>query len=238
VLLGHGGAEGLIYPTLGDAETLTSMDTRFDLAPPGAEPWPLQLEAVQTAWLVGAPFFVQAIEGAGDTITQVVAGTQEATTEGTRQLDERWRRVVMRRASLVVATLSGDPARQSFADLAMAAAGAARVVEPGGRIVLLSRISRGPGAGGDLLTGADDPESALAALSEPARLDRVPALQWATAARHAHLTVLSALDDDTTENLFAAPLRGAAELQRLIDVAASCLILEDAHKALALLAVP
>jgi hypothetical protein len=64
----------------------------------------------------------------------------------------------------------------------------------------------------------------------------VPALQWAGAARHAHLTLLSALDDDTTESLFAAPLRGAAELQRLLDAAPSCLFLEDAHKALALLA--
>ena len=75
----------------------------------------------------------------------------------------RWRQTTPA-ARLVVAGLSGDPARHTFADLAAAAACAARVVETDGVLVLLSRVGVGPGAGGDVLRGADEPETAWNAL--------------------------------------------------------------------------
>ena len=69
--------------------------------------WPTRSEAAETAWLLGAPFFVQIIEGAGDSWAQVVAGSVEASGEAERVLDARWRRTVVRPADVVLASVSG-----------------------------------------------------------------------------------------------------------------------------------
>ena len=42
-----------------------------------------------------------------------------------------------------------------------------------------------------------------------------------------------ALSEEVAESLFATPLNGAAQVQRLLDAAPTCLFLDDAHKALA-----
>ena len=80
-LLGRGGAEGAIYPALSDTATNDEMLARLTLKGPGAEPSPTRKEAVETAWLLGAPFFVQIIEGAGGGWSGVVAGSTEATAQ-------------------------------------------------------------------------------------------------------------------------------------------------------------
>jgi nickel-dependent lactate racemase len=230
-LLGYGGAEGLLYPGLADAETRAEMGAQLHLSAQDGSVWPIRRQAIETAWLLGAPFFVQVIEAAGEGVAAVIAGIHEASAEADRLLDARWR-LSTPPARVVVAGLSGDPARQTFADLAAAAACAARAVEPDGRVVLLCRVAVGPGAGGDVLVGAGDPERALKALHPLRSLEMLPALQWADAAQRARIYLLSGLSDETAENLFATPLADAAQVQRLLDAAPSCLFVDDAHKAL------
>jgi nickel-dependent lactate racemase len=231
-LLGYGGAEGMIYPGLSDQATRAEMDGRVDLAAPGSTP-PVGEEATETAWLLGAPFFVQVIEGVGDGIARVMAGTAEASREGQRVLDACWRRGVAEAADLVVASLCGDPARHTFADMAAALASAARVVRPDGRLVLLSRARPELGPGTDLLREADGDPAALGRLRRRPTLELVPALRWAGAASRARLYLLSGLPDETAEELSATPLEHAGQVQRLIDAGGTCLFLEDAHKTLA-----
>ena len=122
LLHGIGGAAGMIYPNFGDAETRAAMKNRLNLAAPSATPWPTRTEAIETAWLLGAPFFVQVIEGRGEDWTSVIAGADEASNEAERLLNERWRRTVAQPADVVIASLSGDPVQHTFADLASAAA--------------------------------------------------------------------------------------------------------------------
>jgi nickel-dependent lactate racemase len=238
-LLGQSGAEGAIYPALSDTATIDAFQGRVTLAEPGAEPTVTRREAVETAWLLGAPFFVQVIEGAAAGWSQVVAGAAEASIEAGRHLDGRWRVPLSRRPYLVVATLTGDSARHSFADWAVALACAARVVEPNGRIVLLADggpalcLDSGPTA--ELLRNADEPEQVLKHLRRQQTLEMLPALQWATAATRARLYILSGLPDDTVEELFATPLQHAGQVQRLLDDSGSYLFLEDAHRTLAVL---
>jgi len=232
-LLGHGGAEGAIYPAFCDTATHDAVQGRMNLDPPGAEPSLTRREAVETAWLLGAPFFVQIIEGTGGGWSQVVAGASEASAEAGRQLDARWRLAVSRRADLVVVTLTGDPTRHTFADWAAAVGCAARVVEPNGRVVLLARGRPEFGPAVELLRNAEDPEQVLQHLRREQTLEMLPALRWSTAASQARLYVLSGLPDETVEELFATPLQHAGQVQRLLDDCASCLFLEDAHRTLA-----
>jgi nickel-dependent lactate racemase len=231
-LLGHGGAEGALFPALGDAETLREMHARLSLDVPHGKPWATRTESEETAWLLGTPFFVQIIEGTEDAVAHVVAGVAESTAEGQRLLEARWRRTVPRAADVVVATLTGDPARQSFAHLAAAAATATRVVKPGGSIVVLSEASPEPGPALAFLRECEDPREALTRLKKEQTLELAPAWQWANAAAAGHLYLYSALPDDTVEELFATPLQNPQQIQRLLDSARWCLFVEDADKAL------
>lgn len=235
-LLGYSGAEGSLYPALSDRETQREMSQHGNLGVPEAAPWPVRRAAIETAWLLGAPFFVQVIESAGDGVAQVVAGTTEASREGQRLLDVHWRRSVPRPADLVIAGISGDPMRHTFAVLAAALACAARVVQPGGRIALLSQAEPVFGQEAELLRGADNPREILRRLHNEQTVELAPVLRWAAAASQARINLLSGLPDDRVEEFFATPLHDAREVQRLIDAGGSCLFLHDAHKMLAVVA--
>ena len=235
-LLGIGGAAGAIYPTFCDTETRDAMKERIDLAAPTATPWPTRDEAMETAWLLGAPFFVQVVEGSGDDWAYVIAGADEASTEAERLLDARWRQTVAQPADVVIASISGDPARHTFADLASAAASAARVVRPDGRIVLLTQANPNLDANTAFLMEMDDPQAALKWLLKEPSLEMTAALQWADAATRARLYLLSAWPGERVEELFATSLENARQAQRLIDAGGLCLVLDDAHKTMAVLA--
>jgi nickel-dependent lactate racemase len=234
-VLGHGGAEGALYPALSDEKTRAESASEINLGVPGAEAWPARQLATEASWLLGAPFFVQVIEAGGDGVAHVVTGTADASQEGNRLLDACWRQDVARPADVVVASISGDPSRHTFADLAAAAACAARVVRPDGRIILLSQAEPALGPGGDFLREVGDPLEAERALQGRHTLDMVPALRWSHAAAHARISLLSGLPGETVEELFATPLEHPGQVQRLLDAANSCLFLPDAHRTLAIL---
>jgi nickel-dependent lactate racemase len=223
--LRRGGA-GLLYPALSDEAT------REELAGVRASPQTLRHEAAEIAWLLGAPFLVQVIEGAGDEIAQVVAGPVDTSEEGLRLYEARWRQSCAGLADTVVATLSGDPRRHEFRDLAAALDHAAHVVQPEGRIILLSEALPRLGPAAEILRQADDPGRALELLSRAQAPDRAAAEQWAGAARRAQVYLLSGLPEATAEELFVTPMEHADQLQRLVRGAGSYLLLEDADKSL------
>ena len=231
-VLGYAGAEGTLYPALSDAETLQKSWERPTLAAPGAAPWPLRQAATEVAWLLGVPFLVQVIEGAGADVAHVVGGPVEASREGQRLLDARWRVEVERPADTVVVGVSGEPSGPCFGELARALACAARVVKRGGRIVLLSGGVPELGAAAELLRRAEDPEAALDQVRQQPSAEGVAVFQWASAAQQATVYLLSGLPGDTAEELFTVPLDHAGQVQRLLRNG-SCLFLADAPKTMA-----
>jgi nickel-dependent lactate racemase len=231
--LGQGGGEGALFPALSDAATRSEASAGFSLEDPGGHTWAMSRQASEAAWLLGAPFYVQVIEGAGDAVAHVVAGADDSLPEGQRLHNACWRRPVPRAADTVIAALGGDPSRHDFADLADAVACASRVLKPNGRIVVLSEASPG-GASAALLREAGEPAAALAEVRRRKDYELRPAWQWATVAQQAQIYLLSGLPDEAVEELSATPLEGAAQVQRLVDAGRSCLFLPDAHKTLAL----
>lgn len=232
-LLGYSGAEGALFPALSDDATRRELAARLTNAAPGHNPGPILQEATEVAWLLGAPFMVQVIEGRGDGVAHVLGGLASTNAEGRRLLDARWRLTVDSAADTVVASLSGNPARHDFAALARALAAAARVVKPGGRIVLLSQATPQLGPGAESLRRADDPEGALSVLREEVPTDMAAAFQWASATQQATVYLLSGLPGEVAEELFTTPLDNAGQVQRLLNGPGSCLFLEDAHKLMA-----
>jgi nickel-dependent lactate racemase len=236
-LLGYSGTVGALFPALSDDETRQQLSAHLSNDVPSTEPWPVKREALEVAWLLGAPFMVQVIEGSDQDIVHVVGGLAETGSEGERLLDARWRVTVNRPADVVVAGVSGDPSRHNFADLALALACAARVVKPRGRIVLLSQANPELGIGGQIVRQSDEPRIALKDLQQQKPADIGPAFQWASAADHADISLLSRIDPDTAEELFATPLIDASQVQSLLG-GADVLFLEDAHHSMAVVEEP
>ncbi len=179
---------------------------------------------------------MQLIDGPGDTIDQILAGPLESSTAGERLLNARWRVTVNQAVDVVVATVTGDPAHHCLEDLARAYFAAARVVKPGGSIVLLTEAAPKLGPGFDLFRRHDDPSLALRILQQEKTSDLVAGYMWATAANQARLYLLSSLPSDVAEELFTIPLQNAQQWQKLLTGQATCLVLSDAHKTLAVIA--
>lgn len=232
-LLGYSGAEGALYPALSDAATQKDLGSLLSMKVPGAKPWPVRQEAAEVAWLLGAPFVVHLVAGAGETITHALGGLVDTGEEALRLLNARWRLSVDALADIVVAGVGGDPDSHGFAALSEALACAARVVKPQGRIILLTQAEPASGAAAEILRQAEDPGQALGLLQRQAPLGMAAAYQWASAAQRATIYLLSRLPAEMAEELFTVPLEHAGQVQRLLDRAPSCLFLSDAHKTLA-----
>ena len=229
-LTDYAGAEAAVFPALASTEVRAGVVGQFTTGAPSSDPSELRADALEIAYLLGTPFLVQAIEGPGHTVAEVVAGLLGSGDEGVRRQDARWRGSVADRPATVVAAVSGDPARVTFLDLAKAAACAARVVESGGRIAVLSDAAPLLGEGAALLRSLDGPRGAYKRLRRVKPADWAACFLWAFAAKRASLFLASGYPDDVVEGLFATPLHTASEVQRLVDAADSVLVIPDAHK--------
>ena len=226
---------GQLFPALSDADTRKDLLGRFKLATIEPAGWKLREEATEVIWHLGVPFTLQVVEGSGDGIAHIVGGTVESTAECEKLLRERWRIQFDRQVQTVVATLSGDPKRQDFETIARAALGASRAVEPGGRVILLTRANPTLSPAADILRETDELAVAARRIQEREPTGQSAALLWLEAARHASLYLLSELPEETVEELSATPLQNAKQAQRLLDSAQSVLFLDDPHKVLAVL---
>jgi nickel-dependent lactate racemase len=234
--VGISGAEIFLFPGLADESSQQDNAGKLSLDAPGSEPWPIRQEAAEVSWLLGAPFLVQVIEGAGGQIFHILGGPVDSSGEGQRLLDAVWRVEVDRPADIVVTAISGDSARHTWNDLAHAFSCAARVVKPGGRIVLLTDAQPELGPAAALMRQCDDPVAALKLLVKEKPPDLASGFLWASAAEQAKLFLLSRLPGDVVEELFVTPLEQPGQAAKLLSDQASCLFLPDAHKTLAVLA--
>jgi nickel-dependent lactate racemase len=229
-VLGYAGVEGAVYPALSDTDTQSKADATVTSAAPPDHAGHVRREAGEVSWLLGAPFYVQVIEGFGDQIVQVVAGSSDSASDGRRWLDRCWRATVTAPADLVIATIGGDPGRHDVTDMARALACAARVVRPDGVIALLCATTPKLGDGFQQMLRVDEADEAFDLLKENPPTDWPAAFLWLEAVRKAHVYLLSGLPADTAEGLFTTPIQHARQVQRLIDAGGSCLLLPDAHK--------
>lgn len=223
----YAGAEVALFPELSNEETRAAHAGPFTRE----RPWGGRDEAEEVVWLLGTPFFVQVIEGAGDSVQEVVAGLVESSAEGKRRQDARWKLTAPGRAEVVVAALSGARGRVTFLDVARAAANAARVVRPGGRVAVLTDAAPDLGDAVRWLRDLDEPKAPAQRLARERPADWAECRYWCAAAHKAGVFLASGYPDDLVEELFATPIRTRSEVQRLIDGAASAIVIPDAHKA-------
>ncbi len=227
---GYSGAEAALFPILSEPQAMVEAVGKFTSKPPGEVVPAVTEVAGEVVWLLGMPFFVQVIEGYGDTIADIIGGLPTSREEGVRRLEATWRGGVEEVPDLVIAALSGDPKRHGFLDLAKAAMAAARVVAPGGRVAIVTAAAPTLDEGAMIVRGTDEPDNVRPILRQRKPDDWPAAALWCRAAQKARLFFASPWPDEVIEEFFATPVRGAAELQRLIDAAGRVLVIQDAHK--------
>lgn len=229
--VGVSGAETALYPTLADQAALEAIGVHFEKRTPGVEPSAIQQEARDIAWRFGAPFFVQVIEGSGNGIAHLLAGPLESSAAGQRLLADRWRITFDRLADVVIAGVIGQ--EPSFEDLSRAFQSAARVVQPGGSIVLLTDAHPMLSPAFELFRRHDEPAYAQRLLLKEKPSDLTAGYLWAGAATQAKLYLLSGLAEDVAEELFTVPMQQASQAQKLLTDSTTCIVLPDAHRTLA-----
>jgi len=229
-LLGYSGSVGAIYPALSDEATQREMAGLLSLMVPGHEPWPARREAAEVAWLLGAPFMIHVVEDQGDHLCQVTSGLADTDGDSIRALNARWHGTVDQLADNVIASIAGDPQRQTFAELGAALACATRVVKPDGRILLLSDALPTLGAAAEIMRESSAADLALKALRKQPPPEMAGAFQWLSAAQRAKIYLLSRLPAETAEELFTTPLERPNQVQRLLDQGGTCIFIPDANK--------
>ncbi len=229
--LGVKGPWSVIFPGLSNAETQLSLRSQgrelAGVAPEGRE---TLSESAGVSWLLGSQFQIGVLPGARG-LAGIVAGIEEAVQEeGLRALASSWTFRPERRADLAVVGVGRPDRPAGFGELADALATATRLVRPGGKIAVLSRVGGTPGPAVGRLLGVEEARSRIAALKgQEDQPDYLTARKLARALIQADVYLFSDLEEDLVEDLSMIALGKASEARRLVDVAASCLLVSHAE---------
>jgi hypothetical protein len=211
---GPTGAEDAIFPGLSDAETISelrqhSADGRGHKRAMGP--------AKEVTWLLGAPFMIHAIEGAGGGLCHFIAGAADSVPYAMQMLGNCWHVELSAPGDVVITSITGA-AQNGFLDFANALANARKAAKPGGRIVLIANGSPAPGPAMQLLCDAADLPAARHRLQDEGQgaLDYEEARQWCQAVEAGHVYLYSGLSDEIAEGLFVTPLSRLEELGKLV----------------------
>jgi nickel-dependent lactate racemase len=229
-VLGHRGTSSVLYPGLSRSDAIGRAHGQGhdELGP--ADQRGIRQTIDEVGWLLGVQFAVQVIPGGGGDVAKVIAGAQDAVfDEGKRQLDDHWRVTLDQRVEFVVVAVEKDEAGHDWAQVGAALDTARRLVEKDGRILVLSQLRGELTPGLELLQNCRTPRDALQPLRKSAPEDLVAATQFARAADWAKVYLLSDLEDDIVEDLFAFPLGSVDEARRLIESADRMAIIASAQ---------
>jgi hypothetical protein len=231
-VLGYSGPWGVVFPGLSDTETRQAFRLQATDEPPDRRhPRATLRESAEVSWLLGCQLQLGLIAGVSG-LTEAVAGLGTAVfEEGARALDRAWGFRADSRAELVVAGV-GRPGEPTGIDaLARGLATATRLVQRGGKIVVLSRAEGTFGPALRRLVGVDDPRAGLEALKNQESLpDYAAARQVAQALAWADVYLLSALGDDAVDDLSMIALDRPEDARRLAALCDSCLVVSQADQ--------
>lgn len=227
------GLHSAVYPTFSDERTLRRFRSPTALDRSG-RPKSKPCRAVdEVGWLLGVSLTVQVVPGPGDRILHVLAGQAAAVGQRATELYEAaWRFSVPRRASLVVATVEGGSAQQTWDAVGRALAAAGTLVEEGGAIAVCCDLADEPGPGVRQLAAAQLRAEAMRWIRKERPVDALPATLLAQAQDRAAVYLLSRLDPSLVEDLEIAPIAEADELVRLVGRHDSCILLANAPHAI------
>jgi nickel-dependent lactate racemase len=231
-VLGFRGPWGVIFPGLSDEETRRALRAHSADRPARPEHSnPALTESIEVSWLLGSQLQVGIVPGVPGFV-QAIAGLATAVRdEGARAVERTWSFRAESRAEVVVAGIGRPGVPTGIDELADGLATATRLVERGGKIVVLSRAEGGAeiGPAFQRLIDSGDPRGGLAALrGHEADHDFTAARRLARAVDWADVYLLSGLGPDLVDDLSMIPLERTEEAARLVRAGRSCIVVNQA----------
>jgi nickel-dependent lactate racemase len=227
--LGYYGIYSCVFPTFSDEASIERY--RSPKSSQSRERQRLRQAADEVGWLLGLHFTIQVVPGAGGDVLHVLAGELDAVfREGCRRCEEAWSYSVPQRASLVVATIEGDAAEQTWNNVARALSAASRAVSDDGAVAVCSELAERIGPALQRVVGADDLDAALRDIARHKPADALAAAELVRALKRGKVYLLSQLDEELVEELGMMPVE-AEQLSRLAARYDSCIVLANAQYA-------
>lgn len=231
--VGSHGVFAPVYPTFSDIRTLDrfrsidAADSRHHKAKSLAK------EVNHVGWLLGVAFAVQVIPSGGDAAMHVLAGEAGAVGRRATELGKTiWRSRAPRRASLVVAGISGSSAYQTWHNVGLALQAAGKLVLDGGAVVICCDVDRRPQLPPEDRFPEDEHDEQTDSTQAQRHDDLLPDTQLAVARNRGQVYLLSRLDQSLVEDLDIAPVADHEELARLVSRHESCILLANAAHAI------
>lgn len=211
---------------------------RYRVAAAGAEDRRLGSERAdvdEAGWLAGIHFCLAVAPATGSQLAAVWAGDPKAVARAaTEWVDAYLRPKLPSPAALVVCALTGNAGQQSWDAVGRALSTAARLMEPGGSVAILTDL--GAALGDDVIgpallkVAAGDPSlDLLDELQKQGAEDVFPALGLLAALRKGRVFLRSNLPADKVEELGMGAIESDEDLQRLITRADSVIFLNSAQ---------
>jgi nickel-dependent lactate racemase len=232
---GRGAYESL-FPRFSSADAIRRYRTPTNLDSP-AEQEARTRETDEAGWLIGVQMVVEVIPGSGESVAHVLAGEPTAVAEKSAELSrERWILESPQQVNLVIATVTGGPESQTWANVGRALATAEPLTTENGAVAICSNLNEPPGHSLGRLIGNPDLEAAERKISHDQDADSWAAWQLAKALQRGPVYFLSQLDAETVEDMGLAPIEDIDELVRLAARQHNFVLVEDSQNAVIRLA--
>jgi hypothetical protein len=220
---------GMLFPLFSDQESVGRFNSPAWHESDAAR-HKLESEAGECDWMLGVGLALQVIPGPLGEIAGLYCGTpngvRAAAERGYREI---WSTEVKQRADLIVATIVGNEAQQTWQNLSRALAIADELLEPGGAIAICSEIATRPGPSGKRLRNAQDLAAVERKLLTDQFTDSAAALFLCRSLQRGTVYLKSQLDPAIVEGLGLAPISSDQEIERLTNAYRRCLVLEEAQ---------
>jgi lactate racemase len=217
--LGFRGPWSILFPGLSDRKTMKEMRDRNGGGSGDGDLQRFQArldESFEVSWLLGTQFFLGVVPGRKGPLEVIAGRDAEVRERGIASLEENWTFRAPSRAEMVIAGVGSPGSTATLEDLAAALDTATRLVQHGGKIVVVSRVAGTIGPALQRMKGADDPREAAAALrGHEDDDDYAIAHRIARASAWADLFVASALDPQVLEDLSIVPMEHPEQARRL-----------------------
>jgi hypothetical protein len=231
-ILGYRGPWSTLYPDLSDRETMVAHRSLLR-DETGAQPRAAKArldESFEVSWLLGSQFHLGLVPAAAG-LVEAIAGRESSVREqGILALERHWRFQADSRAECVVAGIGRPGAAATMENLAEGLVTAMRLVQRGGKIILLSRATGEMGPALQCLSRAEALKDGVSALrGHEGDHDFLIARRFAQALAWADVYLLSGLANQVAEDLSFVVLENPQQARRLLSRSSSCLFVSHAE---------
>ena len=217
-LLGYKRNFSTLYPGMSSEEAIRKSHGQANVELEPDDERQLHQLVDEIGWLLGIQFTLQVVASSDGGVAHVLAGAPDSVMRhGKELLDECWTlRIPERLETIVVSVDKSGTGEHGWKEVCAAIETGRKLVEHGGRIIVLSQLNEPPGTGIHQLARSEFPTDVMRSLRETLPDDVIPASQLARALDWARVYLLSSLTEEFLEDLFMIPIEDEAALDRLL----------------------